>query len=148
MWRRNLISKVGYFDEQFISGGDFDYTVRLSIFSKGQKTPGLIGYFLNEKLGLSTKNNYVQVLEREVILRRYGVWNKTNLFFNSKIKSCKINFITEFDKSRELNLEIQNLINYRKKNKVYIYLSTFKQQSILILQRIKRIILFKSFGKI
>jgi len=147
MWRRSLISKIGYFDEQFISGGDFDYSVRLSIFSKGQKTPGLIGYFLNENLGLSTKNNYVQVLEKEVILRRYGVWNKTNLFFNSKIKTYKLNTITEFDKSRELNLEIQNLINYRKKNKVYIYLSTIKEQTIFILQRIKRIILFKNFGK-
>jgi hypothetical protein len=145
MWRRNLISKVGYFDEQFISGGDFDYTVRLSIFGKGQKTSGLIGYFLNEKLGLSTKNNYVQILEREVILRRYGVWNKTNLFFNSKIKSYKLNTIKEFDKLRELNLEIQNLINYRKKNKVYIYLNTIKEQTILILQRIKRIISFESF---
>ena len=139
MWRRNLIPKVGYFDEQFLSGGDFDYTVRLAVFSVGSKTKGLIGYFLNENLGLSTKNNHLQILEREVILRRYGVWQKTNLFLNTSIISYQINHIREFDNLRELNDQIQKLVAQRKKDKIYIFFSTFKEQMILISQKIKRL---------
>ena len=139
MWRRNLIPKVGYFDEQFLSGGDFDYTVRLAVFNEGCKTKGLIGYFLNENLGLSTKNNHLQILEREVILRRYGVWQKTNLFLNTNVRSYQINHIKEFDKLRELNDQIHKLVAQRKKDKIYIFFSTVKEQMILISQKIKRL---------
>lgn len=73
MWRRNLLSSVGWFDEQFASGGDFDYTVRLSLHSKGARTPGLIGYFLHERAGLSTSGE-LQPIERTAIQLRYGIY--------------------------------------------------------------------------
>lgn len=73
MWRRSLLDSVGWFDEQFRSGGDFDYTVRLSRASIGQRTPGVMGYFLNERAGLSTSGN-LQPIERTVIQLRYGIY--------------------------------------------------------------------------
>ena len=136
MWRRSLISKVGYFDEQFKSGGDFDYTVRLSLFSQGKKTEGLIGYFLNENLGLSTKDLNLQIVEREVVIRRYGIWKKGNLFLSSKIKTFKLDQIKEFDTYRKLNIKNNRLPKNRKH--IYILLSTIYQQSILILRILKR----------
>lgn len=73
MWRRSLLNSVGWFDEQFRSGGDFDYTVRLSLGSIGKKTPGVIGYFLDARSGLSTSGN-LQPIERTVIQLRYGIY--------------------------------------------------------------------------
>jgi hypothetical protein len=73
MWRRSLLASVGWFDEQFRSGGDFDYTVRLSLGSIGKRTPGVIGYFLDERSGLSTAGN-LQPIERTVIQLRYGIY--------------------------------------------------------------------------
>jgi len=73
MWRRNLISSVGWFDEQFRSGGDFDYTVRLSLASKGARTPVILGYFLDEHSGLSTLGE-LQAIERTVIQLRYAIY--------------------------------------------------------------------------
>lgn len=73
MWRRSLVTTVGWFDEQFASGGDFDYTVRLSLQCVGAKTPGLLGYFLNERTGLSTVGD-LQPVERTAIQLRYGIY--------------------------------------------------------------------------
>lgn len=140
MWRRNLITKIGYFDEQFRSGGDFDYTVRLSIFSEGRKTQGLIGYFLNEKSGLSTKNNSLQIIEREVIQLRYGIWYKVNFFLKRKISAYQIKSVKEFDEFRGLEEEINSLVENRKKWKKLILLSSIKNQIIHILRIIKRVL--------
>lgn len=73
MWRRSLVDRVGWFDEQFSSGGDFDYTVRLSMHSKAIRTPDLHGYFLHERAGLSTAG-HCQPIERTVIQLRYGIY--------------------------------------------------------------------------
>lgn len=78
MFRRSLLDEVGFFDEQFYSGGDFDYTVRLSMVSQGVKVDGFLGYFLNEKKGLSTAGN-LQAIERTVIQIRYRIWNGFDL---------------------------------------------------------------------
>lgn len=73
MWRRSLVSTVGWFDEQFFSGGDFDYTVRLSLASRGARTHGMLGYYLDEGSGLSTSGE-LQPIERTAIQLRYGLY--------------------------------------------------------------------------
>jgi glycosyltransferase involved in cell wall biosynthesis len=80
MFRRSLIGQVGLFDEQFLSGGDFDFTVRLSLVSNGIKVRGSLGSFLNERKGLSTSGD-LQAIERTVIQRRYGIWKNFDLFY-------------------------------------------------------------------
>lgn len=79
MWRRSLINKYGFFDEQFKSGGDFEYWVRL--VANGvlmRKTQGIIGYFLNEKQGASTDGSGIQPIERTVVELRYGIFDKVD----------------------------------------------------------------------
>lgn len=89
MFRRSLLEQVGPFDEQFFSGGDFDFTVRLSLASKGIKVRGLLGTFLNERKGLSTSGD-LQAIERTVIQRRYGIWRDFDLlhFYASDRYRC------------------------------------------------------------
>jgi cellulose synthase/poly-beta-1,6-N-acetylglucosamine synthase-like glycosyltransferase len=105
MWRKNLIPKVGYFDEQFLSGADLDYTIRLSKESDGKKTNGLIGYFLNDANGLSTKNISLQTKERTLIEIRHNINFKRNLFFNLLLNKYDINQIEEFGIKRTLVLD-------------------------------------------
>lgn len=80
LWRRDLMDKVGWFDEQFASGGDFDFTVRLSLHSLGTRSPGIHGYFLNERSGLSTSGD-LQPVERTVIQLRYGIYETLDSYY-------------------------------------------------------------------
>lgn len=76
MFRKGACEKAGYFDEQLRSGADFDLAIRLSANEKAAYVPGLLGYYLNEGLGASTRPNSVQALERTVIELRYGIFDK------------------------------------------------------------------------
>jgi GT2 family glycosyltransferase len=125
MFKRSLLEQVGLFDEQFFSGGDYDFTVRLSLVSNGIKVRGTLGSFLNERKGLSTCGD-LQAIERTVIQRRYGIWKDFDLlhFYASnryrcnEIKQGPYSWIVLYDllpqakalsKSRKLNL-LQSLI--------------------------------------
>lgn len=90
MFKRSLLEQTGLFDEQFFSGGDFDFTVRLSLVSNGIKVHGTLGSFLNERKGLST-SGVLQAIERTVIQRRYRIWKDFDLlhFYASDRYRCK-----------------------------------------------------------
>lgn len=66
MWRKSVHDRAGYFDESFVSAGDFEMWNRAVYFgSKLKKAPGLSGlYYLNPK-GLSTNNARQELLEEE-----------------------------------------------------------------------------------
>lgn len=132
MWRKNLISKVGYFDEQFLSGADLDYTIRLTRVCDGKKTKGLLGYFLNDAKGLSTKNIFLQIKERTAIDHRHNIFFKRNLLFKFFINKYDIGHIEEFGIKREFVLD-------KVKFSVLDFLKSIKytlKESLLILIRI------------
>ncbi len=93
MWRKSIHERVGYFDEQMFSGGDFDFWVRVVHIYRLKKTKGPLGYFLNEGKGLSTVG-WRNAAERTVIELRYGIFDKINfLFLYSAIKNYRIHSI-------------------------------------------------------
>ena len=73
MFRKSAIEKAGVFDEQLVSGADYDLALRLAFNGKGMHIPNILGYYLNEGLGASTRPNSKQPLERTVIEMRYGI---------------------------------------------------------------------------
>lgn len=73
MFRKTALQKSGLFDEQLLSGADFDLALRLAFNGKGMHIPEILGFYLNEGLGASTKPNSKQPLERTVIELRYGL---------------------------------------------------------------------------
>ena len=73
MFRKSILEKTKVFDEQLVSGNDFDFALRLAFNSKGMHIPHDSGYYLNEGLGLSTRPDSKQALERTVIELRYGL---------------------------------------------------------------------------
>ena len=72
MFRKSALKKSGVFDEQLISGADYDLALRLAFNGKGLHIPANLGYYLNDGQGLSTGNRK-QPIERTVIELRYGV---------------------------------------------------------------------------
>lgn len=119
MWRRNLIPLVGYFDEQFLSGADFDYTVRLSLASIGKKVSGSLGFFTNEGTGLSTGKNHLQEIERTVIQLRYGIYQTIDMYFIPQALNYDICKVYQFGIPTKIEKLISNykfLIEKRRKS--------------------------------
>lgn len=125
MWRRSLIPIVGYFDEQFFSGADFDYTIRLSLASNGKRITGSLGYFTNEGSGLSTNSSYIQEIERTTIQLRYGIYETLDMYFIPPALNYEIKHIYNFgvaNKIEDLVLDYRSLLDSRKKS---LYLMIF-----------------------
>ena len=72
MFRKSLLQKIGVFDEQFLCCNDYDFAMRLTRHGEGKFIPNILGYYLNEGLGQSTKSDSKQPVERTVIELRYG----------------------------------------------------------------------------
>ena len=73
MFKRSILEKIGYFDEQLLSGADFDFAMRLGRHGHGRHIDHNLGYYLNDRSGLSTKVNSLQEIERTVVELRYGL---------------------------------------------------------------------------
>ena len=73
MFRKSALEKTKVFDEQLVSGADYDLALRLAFNGKGLHIPNILGYYLNEGLGASTRPDSKQPLERTVIELRYGL---------------------------------------------------------------------------
>jgi glycosyltransferase involved in cell wall biosynthesis len=125
MWRRSLISRIGYFDEQFLSGADFDYTVRLSLLSIGKRVAGTLGYFTNDGSGLSTNKTNLQQIEKTVIQMRYGIYRTIDMYFIPYALNYQIKNIYAFGtttKIQDLVINYEALLKSRKKS---LYLMIF-----------------------
>ena len=77
-FRRELLDRCGYWDEQLHSGGDFDFQVRAAFNSTFKKTGGgpLFFYTRFPNSG-SASSNLLQPIERTAIELRYGAYDKT-----------------------------------------------------------------------
>ena len=72
MFRKSALKKSGVFDEQLMTGADYDLALRLAFNGKGLHIPLNLGYYLNDGQGLSTGSRK-QPIERTVVELRYGV---------------------------------------------------------------------------
>lgn len=71
MFRRKVLQNINMFDEQLISGADYDFAMRLARNYKGMHLDSNLGYYLNSGKGLSTSKSSLQELERTVVELRY-----------------------------------------------------------------------------
>jgi hypothetical protein len=81
LFPRRHLSQVGFFDEQLKSGADFDLVQRLLTLGIPSSTTSLLGYYLDEGLGASTRPNSLQPIERTVIEIRYGHINSVDSLY-------------------------------------------------------------------
>ncbi len=119
MWRKNLCERIGYWDEQFKSGSDFDYASRLAVESVGLKTQGLLGYYLDEGLGLSTGKTPWQPIERTAIELRFGALHKLDFWYYTRAQKYRIEEVLTEGIWYSINKLMPNYKKYYK-NRIYI----------------------------
>ncbi len=108
MFKKSLCEKIGYFDEQLKSGADFCLSIRLGYNSKISITEDLLGYYLNEGKGASTRPNSKQTTERTLIELRYGIFDKIDLSFIPKTVEYSIPQLTFFGEGYNVKNFIPN----------------------------------------
>lgn len=78
VFRKTMAAAAGPFDEQLKCCVDFEFSVRLCLNRMTFcKTAGLMGWFTNEKRGLSTINGEKLTLAEDCLVQlRYGIFDK------------------------------------------------------------------------
>lgn len=79
LMRRSLLDRIGGFDEQFRSGGDYEFQIRAGLNCRFMKTPGLMVYYTGHSDSSNASAGSIQPLERTAIELRYGLYDKTIL---------------------------------------------------------------------
>lgn len=126
MFKKSLCQKAGYFDEQLKSGADFDFAIRLAFQGKVGKIQNILGYYLNEGKGASTRPDSKQAIERTVIELRYGIFEKIDLSFIPYIIEYSIPNIYFFGETFLVKDFIPNYEKIIRDNSKLIYKSILK----------------------
>ena len=71
-WRTELLQKIGGWDEQFRSAGDFEFNIRAALNCKFKKTPGLLLYYTRYAGSGSASSIAWGPIEYTAIELRYG----------------------------------------------------------------------------
>lgn len=107
-FRKSLILKSGLFDEQLKSGADFDLAIRLAFIGKTLRANGLLGYYLNEGKGASTRPDSKQQIESTVIELRYGIYDKIDYDLIPETTKYSINNILINGENHNINEYLKN----------------------------------------
>lgn len=73
MFRKSVVDNIGMFDEQLVSGGDYDFCMRMVREYDTFHLPICLGAYRNAGIGNSTNPNSKQPIERTVIEKRYAL---------------------------------------------------------------------------
>ena len=128
MFKKQICKKIGFFDEQLKCASDFDFAIRMANHYEGKHLNKYLGYYLNEKKGLSTSKNDLQQIESNVVYFRYGLFHKLikkhlkkiinykiyNYFFFKKKYQIK-DYFKLYDKLYITNKK-KNIKKFKKKN--------------------------------
>ena len=116
MFRKNICNKIGYYDEQLISGSDFDFAIKMALVSKGKKILNNLGYYLDVGTGLSTtKKNNTQIVEKNLICLRYGIFKKVNFHSIIQIMKYEIKSTKYKNKYIPISKYLKNYDNFLEK---------------------------------
>jgi hypothetical protein len=115
-FKKEVCSKVGYFDEQLSVCSDFDFAIKLATCGEIFQTPRILGYFLDEQKGLSTNGDGKQPVERTVIEIRYGILDKIDNRFLKRAKEYKIEETKQFGEYISIKQLVPNIEELRKEN--------------------------------
>ncbi|MBW1740042.1 MAG: glycosyltransferase [Deltaproteobacteria bacterium] len=71
MWRRSLHDEYGYFDDSFVTSGDYEFWLRISQTNNFLHIPIFLGLYLNSPNGIENSNRKRQTIENAQILSMY-----------------------------------------------------------------------------
>lgn len=134
LFPRSHLKKVGLFDEQFKSGADYDLVQRLLTLGSPSSTNNLLGYYLDEGLGASTRPNSLQPVERTVIEIRYGHLASIDPLFLDSVADYNPSKILIAGNWRSMSEVISNYRELRESNSI-----AFKKK-LMMRRLVKRVI--------
>jgi GT2 family glycosyltransferase len=150
MFKKSLCEKAGYFDEQLTSGADFDLSIRLAYNGKAVHAEEMLGYYLNEGKGASTRPGSKQMIDKNVIHLRYGAFDKIDVSCIPQTVSYSLPIITSFKKASHISqyvpnykeLLIQNAPHFKKSlyNSSISTLLHYKELKLSVKNKIKKIL--------
>ncbi len=72
MWRRSVHDEIGYFDEQFIVAGDYEFWCRLATKHRMKHLPDFLGLYYHNPAGIANQNKEAEARETALIHRSYN----------------------------------------------------------------------------
>lgn len=117
-FRREILDKCGYWDEQFRSGGDFEFQVRAAFKCKFIKTQGEpLFYYTREPQSNSASSISIQPIERTVVELRYGIYDKIDNRYIKDVEKYNIENILFKSEWHNIRKYICNYDEYMDKKK-------------------------------
>jgi len=105
MWRKSVHQQIGFFDEQFKIGGDWEFWSRVTSNFKALPCDCTLGYFLRARNeGLSKKKSNVNDIENQIVHMRYYLFYIINIYTLLKIRNIKLNEILNNDKYKKIKV--------------------------------------------
>jgi glycosyltransferase involved in cell wall biosynthesis len=91
VYRRDLIDRIGGFDEQLPVGPDMEYSFRIAAAGLGMaRAEGVLGYFTNVLSGLSTRESgQPAARDRAAVQLRYAVYDKIDVGLLDALKDFR-----------------------------------------------------------
>ncbi|SHE35486.1 Glycosyltransferase involved in cell wall bisynthesis [Bacteroides luti] len=103
MWRKRIHDKLGFFDEQFKLVSDFDFQIRVARTSQIVKTNNIVGYYLENVPEKLSSNLWIQIIERNALYLRYGMFDLINwLTIFPILKKYEITHLSYYGKKESL----------------------------------------------
>ena len=91
-FRRSLLNKIGYWDEQLKSGADFDFQIRAAFNVKFKKTEGNpITFYTYNTNGVSLSSGELSKIEALAIALRYGIYQHIPTLINYLPEASRYN---------------------------------------------------------
>lgn len=96
--RKDLAARIGYFDEQFRTAADMDYSFRIAANKLPMgRVDGILGYFTDAEQGLSTREGGQEAaIERAAVQLRYGVFDKVQPSMQPAAKQFRLDHVQSF----------------------------------------------------
>ncbi|MBU1864567.1 MAG: glycosyltransferase, partial [Candidatus Omnitrophica bacterium] len=105
VWRKSIHEKIGYFDESFKVGGDYEFWCRLAQHYPMKHIRKFLGLYLHNPTGVMNANPIVREKERKIIHRRYartmppvdrkpptGYYYRTNVSKHKYVNMCMLTY--------------------------------------------------------
>lgn len=138
MFKKSILKKSGIFDEQLMSGADFDLAIRLSIHGLIKKINSNLGFYLNAGTGASTRPNSKQPIERTVIELRYGIYDKIDTKYLIEAMKYSIPYLKLNNKWTHIDKFIPNYKKYILDRKHLDIFSIKNKNKINFLKKVKK----------
>lgn len=117
VFRAELHSMLGYFDEQFAVGPDFEMSMRIAMRGlKMGREESVLGYFTNEGVGLSTRENFPS-MDASAIFIRYAIYDKVRKNAKNQLSKFDIDRIVVNGEHIALTNYLPDLTDYRRVRK-------------------------------